>query len=377
MKRKFGHERPLVARLAGGLCGFGALLSCGHALAQQVTISQVLRSAERDAAQLPFWLNRDDCLDEELTYTFSISISGFLSTDIFEVWVGDGSTCATNAERFPASGTTPRCYKVTPISGGGTPVTNYPPIVLSGSDVARAVHTIDDATCEDSTASQHSASINFMLIRTAGGDAIAADTYDQTDKFNVDVAGPAAPGSITAAPGETSVVVSFDSTGATTDIVKYYAYCAVADGSGGGAGGGGGGGAGGGGAATCTASGLVPGEIPSVAPCGEVTAPAGQVTATGLENGASYAVGIAAVDAVGNPGTLSELACATPSPVDDFFDAYRRAGGQAGGPLCSLGAGGVAWARDGALSLGSLGLLLGLGLLRRATRERRAREVAR
>jgi hypothetical protein len=312
--------------------------------------------------------------------TFSISISGFLSTDIFEVWVGDGSTCVTNAERFPASGTTPRCFKVTPISGGGTPITNYPPIVLSGSDVARALHTIDDATCIDSTASQHSASINFMLIRTAGGDALASDTYDQTDNFNVDVAGPAAPGSVTASPGETSVVVSFDTTGATTDIVKYYAYCAVADGGSGGAGGtGGAGGAGGSSGAdgTCAASGLVPGEIPSVAPCGEVTAPAGQVTATGLENGASYAVGIAAVDAVGNPGVLSELVCATPSPVEDFFDAYRHAGGRAGGPLCSLGGEGVGRRVAGGLSLGSLALALGLGVLRRARRPRRASAAAR
>jgi hypothetical protein len=47
---------------------------------------------------------------------------------------------------------------------------------------------------------------------------------------------------------------------------------------------------------------------------------------------------VAAVDALGNAGPLSNVACATPKEVNDFFENYRNAGGSAGGGFCALGA---------------------------------------
>jgi hypothetical protein len=49
-----------------------------------------------------------------------------------------------------------------------------------------------------------------------------------------------------------------------------------------------------------------------------------------------YSVAVAAIDGVGNAGKLSNVTCQTPSPVDDFFQVYRDAGGQGGGGFCSV-----------------------------------------
>ncbi|MCA9644953.1 MAG: hypothetical protein H6718_27760 [Polyangiaceae bacterium] len=88
----------------------------------------------------------------------------------------------------------------------------------------------------------------------------------------------------------------------------------------------------------CQASVLVPGEIPpSEYKCGETTnSIATSGTVKDLANGTEYTVGVAAVDDLGNVGTLSDLACATPEPVDDFYEVYRRAGGEGGNGYCSI-----------------------------------------
>lgn len=59
-------------------------------------------------------------------------------------------------------------------------------------------------------------------------------------------------------------------------------------------------------------------------------------TVPDLVNGQRYSFAVAGTDAFGNVGPVSEPACATPTPVDDFFRRYRNAGGGAGG--CSLDA---------------------------------------
>ncbi|MEZ4373043.1 MAG: hypothetical protein R3B07_19630 [Polyangiaceae bacterium] len=88
----------------------------------------------------------------------------------------------------------------------------------------------------------------------------------------------------------------------------------------------------------CTASALIPGEIPpSDYECGSTgTNNATSGTVKGLLNGTKYTIGVAAVDNLGNVGTLSELACDTPEPVDDFYEVYRRAGGKGGNGYCSI-----------------------------------------
>ena len=71
-------------------------------------------------------------------------------------------------------------------------------------------------------------------------------------------------------------------------------------------------------------------------------------------------VGVASTDAFGNVGALSSVACGMPQEVTGFYEAYRAAGGKAGGGFC-----GFAPARRGAAPI-LLGLVLGaVALLRR------------
>lgn len=69
---------------------------------------------------------------------------------------------------------------------------------------------------------------------------------------------------------------------------------------------------------------------------------------------------MAAVDAVGNRGTLSDVRCATPQEVTDFYEAYKAAGGQGGGGYCTFGL-----ERPGSVAALTLLALVGLSLRRR------------
>jgi len=91
--------------------------------------------------------------------------------------------------------------------------------------------------------------------------------------------------------------------------------------------------------------------------------PNSSYTITGLENGATYNVVVAAVDATGNVGPASPLTCDYPAPVKDFWKIYRDAGGKAGGGFCALETLGAP--AGSAVAFGSLGALLAAILRRR------------
>jgi hypothetical protein len=87
---------------------------------------------------------------------------------------------------------------------------------------------------------------------------------------------------------------------------------------------------------------LVAGQPPSAnAIANNVCGTAGKadtsVTISPLTDYQRYAVAIASTDAVGNVGPLSSIACGTPSPVVGIYEAYRAAGGTAGGDSCAMG----------------------------------------
>jgi hypothetical protein len=135
-----------------------------------------------------------------------------------------------------------------------------------------------------------------------------------------------------------------------------------------GAGGAGAGGSAGGAApGSCTSNILVPGEaVPAgVDHKGESNASTLQAEASGLTNGETYAVAVAGVDDFFNSGKLSTLACATPELVTGFFEAYRWAGGEAGGGFCAIGG-----KRSGLSAAGFA--LAALGLVARRVRRRKA-----
>ena len=81
----------------------------------------------------------------------------------------------------------------------------------------------------------------------------------------------------------------------------------------------------------------------------------GQYQVSGLTNGTSYHMVVAAVDGTGNVGPASVEVCDYPAPVHDFWDNYRLDGGQATG-FCALetvGAGGTSLAGIGAVFVGA------------------------
>jgi hypothetical protein len=94
-----------------------------------------------------------------------------------------------------------------------------------------------------------------------------------------------------------------------------------------------------------------------------------ELLVTGLVNDQRYAVAVAAIDSAENVGELSEVVCERPQKTNGFDDAYRSAGGTAGGTsFCSLSLrsaalGGGVW--PGASCPGALALLL---VLRRRNR---------
>jgi hypothetical protein len=55
-----------------------------------------------------------------------------------------------------------------------------------------------------------------------------------------------------------------------------------------------------------------------------------------LENNVTYAIAVAYRDNVGNVGPLSPVVCATPAPIEDFFENYNKSGGTGGGGFCSI-----------------------------------------
>jgi hypothetical protein len=79
---------------------------------------------------------------------------------------------------------------------------------------------------------------------------------------------------------------------------------------------------------------------------------------TGLTNNVSYTVATSSVDAVGNIGALSNVLCEAPQVVEGFSQAYRAAGGTAGGGFCAMGRSSSKSGWWGAASLVGLALAL-------------------
>jgi uncharacterized membrane protein YgcG len=304
-------------------------------------------------------------------------------------------------------------------------VNNHPPALTSTqatTDIPEAnISVCDSAT----TGGAQVISLYFMLVDgqgTIANNGTAVAIWKDTE---FDIAPPAAPTGIVTGGGEGHINVSWTNS-TDSDIFGYNIYCdpppgpltgtgdsgllglppslrtlalpdaalpgtggaggaGGASGGAGGASGGSGGASTGGGGATSGAggasladSGVIVGTgftncaptvlVASTDPppnhlCGQTAGNVGTSGKAGnLVNGVQYVVGVAAVDIVGNVGTLSQNKCDIPVQVTDFFELYRNEGGQGG---CSLSR------RDGSSRwlMAALGALVSARLLRR----RRAR----
>jgi len=230
---------------------------------------------------------------------------------------------------------------------------------------ANQIANIHADTCEDVN---DSLKIWLVVLESEGDDTpVASASFPAGEDITVETRLPEAPSNVRTGPGENRADVRWDG---ASEGQKYYVVCSPLPG----------------------AQGLAPSGEPTFDAAGQETcagdAPtpgfaAGatldrswrcdqgegetifaeglsteSATIDGLENDVQYYFAAVAVDEVGNPSVLSEVGCSTPKPVDDFFELYRRAGGEAGGGVCAAapgrpaGSGWLAVALVGAAALG-------------------------
>lgn len=387
---------------------FFVLLVSGVARAQTVRFGQpgVIRDDQEPGFDVSH-INYDDCIRNGQV-EFNLLFENLEDDLQLEIWAGTSSGSCEN-DTLRVDNTPTHCWQLLsaePIDGTYVvPIRDIIPHNGSGAGTGMA-----DA-CEQT--GSNSITVYFMLF--AGN--TNRTTSPLTTVFKYDLSGPSAPTLESVGVGEESLILKWDPK-PSSDILGYYLYCeeaidpedaplgqqmgdggtlgtnggtagtggsAGSDGGLGGTGGAGGttgtpngagdtaGTAGGGGTGgrsvpvdpSCQSSSLRPGERPppGVRRRGSASSAATEATAKGLVDGQRYACGIAAYDDSKNVGVLSNLLCGTPHPVVDYFEAYRRAGGQAGGGYCRFGR-----APAQPFALGAVLLAAGFALVRRARR---------
>lgn len=396
---------PRFRSLPACLALLGVLLAAGAAHAQSVTISnkQSLLRLTADGKTVtkrqinPEAINYADCLANQVLEINYVT-SGGDPNKTLEVWAGQ-QDCKPIAAR---TGTTQQCWRPfgnLTVAQTGTiriPVRN----ILKRSTGTNVIDaTGDPSVCSGISLSTFS--LYFMWFQGTGTDPVG--TTDQVD-IQVKTQGPSALTGLQVLPGNTRLIVTFDAVGeaGVTDQRGIRVYCddrptrsttstenvlvcpdsgSVAD-------------AGATDDAEATDAGVADacvteqrpvsgGEVCNssvlAVPSGDGGAPAlpdakylcaeiGGNTGSrvvvekafdaGLANDRYYAVAVAAVDSFDNVGTLSSPVCEAPGETSDFWDSYRRAGGQAGG--CSTEGG----SDSGALAL-ALPVVAILGALAR------------
>ena len=321
--------------------------------------------------------NRADCIGNE---PFSINLpvdgTGLPSLQI-EVWAGTGCQDSTNRQAGSA-----QCRRVTTPVQAQTPTT---PLELWLRDIVAPDSTSvpgmrDETICSEAqtVGGKQALPLHFLLLDSNGQEPMGVS--HGLWEIEYDLVGPHQPTAVSAGIGERALVVSWDEPDDSGVLITGYKLCWEQVGTGVGPGDAGTeGGAGGetsdgpdAGPGGCTSATLIPGDPPPLGhpSCREVQGAATNAEAAPLENGVTYAVAVAAVDDFDNDGDLSEIVCGTPEPVTGFFEAYRAAGGGAGGGFCSLGARPARTAGIGVL-------LLALGLAFRRGRRRAPRAGSR
>lgn len=369
----------------------------------------------------PEGVSLQDCLDDQ-RIVFPLQLAGFVPEATLEAWAGlSGADCGVQTNR--QSGTQV-CWRLT--SGLPLQLTTRVPIpvrtIMSGTIDPKAPIT-DQSVCGrvDLT------TISVQFLYFAPGQ-LATPATKKDLQVRVDTIGPAAPGNVSVAPGNTRLRISFGGLGegGLTQFTGVRAYCdpalenTVTD-------------AGAGAEAegdacippseveagddgdadaeitdgavicdeaateeagtdtqptTCESPNLAPPGGERIIPndafndrflCGSLTGNTGSgliadsVGGKPLVNGRNYAVALAATDRFGNLGPLSTIFCATPEPTSDFWETYKNAGGGAGGGVCSV-EGGLGFP-VGSLSVMSIFGLALVGMLRRNRRTRPSRDT--
>lgn len=346
----------------------------------QITRNQPMRAAN----DFPYWVSRQDCLaDDEITFKVQVTRP---NADQFEVWAGTAD-CTQKTERQGANANCWRVYSKN-LTKSPASITIRAQDFVAQNSIANGGSLGDQGTDQDCTPKYLGAGLYFMYVNDSGDVSSNAVKFTES---GVDTEGPVTPEVTEVLPSDGRLIVNWANNN-PTEFAGYRLYCtravetetsesaltladgAVVDaavfgtGSGDGVGGdaspdgasndaatgvatgvptdGGGGGAvvdgavvdaGEMGTPGCGGSSLVEGTFPDPSRlCGEVDSFS---TTTGyandLTNGRSYAVGLTAVDRLGNESYLSNVVCNSPREVFTFYEDYKDAGGGGGGGFCS------------------------------------------
>ncbi len=387
--------------LLGVLLALFALAFTAPASAQQFRISGIVereRPYHRNM-QFRYWISEEDCLADD-QFRFNLTVDRPLPDDRFQVWAGT-KNCSDSAQRQRDSD---YCWLV--YEDRFTDL-NQSVLIKARDVVARQTprevgNAVSSGTAQDCRNEVFSAKtpLYFMYVNINDEVIGSALVWDQ---LGVDTQGPSAPTDLRAAPADEGLSLNWKAspsgevrshrfyctevgaqaepppeTGDATDAGELEPETAtnpataerLVDAAAPNTDAGIGAPPGTPSAPVTTASDcnsplLTPGQKPpESARCGSIDS--GNATsgrARGMQNGRRYAVGVAAVDELGNTGALSNLACNVPEEVIDFWDSYRQAGGHGGGGFCGF----APPQRSGPKAFG-IGLLLVLGMLRRRRR---------
>jgi hypothetical protein len=352
------------------LAAFGWLLATQVAHAQSTTLGPTVYRSAPVSDVREGTLNKVECVRND-TFRFDVTPAAPSSLGSYTLQVWKGSGCADKGARITA----PTCRllaSVNPSTNSNSIEVSAQNIVATGPGKVPAAATAED--CTSSVPEPSTVTLYFLLVDSADDVPEGGAWAEYPLKF--DMLAPDAPDSVSAGVGENALVVSWEQPDDATDIGGYRFYC---DPPPGGADVGEGGATGSAGATgtpngECGSSILMAGaEPPAGYECGDTSGMSTNGEAMGLDNGQSYAVAVASFDDYDNVGVLSDVACGTPAPVTGFFEAYRAAGGKAGGGYCAMHAGKSRMAAA-LFSLALLGLVL---RKRRAVRARPRGKAAR
>lgn len=181
----------------------------------------------RDLKYFPYWINRQDCLDDD-QLTFSLALTGAFTSYQLQVWAGEPATdCTTAANRTGEAAT---CWEVATGTPTQTPfVTRIKARDIVGkhtvaSGVMTTVGSIRPGTIADCTSATQLAqkvTLSFIFVTGDAGTAVPNPAQYQ---MGYDIWGPDPPTGVVANPGETRILLSWTSS-TSTDIVRYDFYC--------------------------------------------------------------------------------------------------------------------------------------------------------
>jgi len=331
------------------LLGAALLFVAGAAEAQMLGVPTDIDRHLNDGNMLPSWINLNDCLNNEVIQ-FDIQTSGRIDTSYnLTAWVGQ--ECETAENR---TNTTPTCYPVSEALQAQDPNTRVPVPVRNiiaamkgsgfatldagvttdaGSDAGGeggAGSGTDDDLCSGFVHPTNFA-ITFMMLNAQNAEP--TENYMRASwAGQADLTGPEAPTLVSVGKGENTLVVSWtgDPNTPIGETDAFGVYCNPPASQGPDVDGG----------TACEDGPLVPGQPPPDANlCADALGSGSSVQTNKLTNGVSYTVAVAGRDTFYNVGTLSDTMCESPEPVTGFFEAYRAAGGKAGGGFCAVNAG--------------------------------------